>query len=383
MHKYCSSVEITRRSISVLIALSVLWLSKSYAIQRLDLELVHFGVNRPTLIKLPEAQWKSTIDSMARHGVRLIRTGLVEPTNRVPDLVAYANGRGIDVLLVIPLWLPHFYMPETRIRPGNQAFHRVYPISAIDTTRFTKFWKEHRVQMRRRGARILGYQVGNEINGAAFNGDYPISRHARLLPLARCDIAEICDQIQRGFRVYVDVLRVIRESGDLDEAALIASGLVKGSADWARRNEGYFSSFTQSISYLISLGASRYVDAYAVHIYPNLRGKDLTLQLNDVARQVSSLIDECSRADSARPACWITEWGVPSKKIGCGTEPMRDAFLRAAFRTIKRQAATGRVAGAIYYDWDFDKRLSIYRCDKPLVDLDIVLPFRQNARLPR
>lgn len=331
------------------------------------------GVNRANLAGLPENQWKATLEAMSRAGIKLLRTNAAAPVDQVSRLIRYANDRGIQVVLIIPLWLPALYPPGVQPRRGNADYFAVRPISRIDPERFRMLWNELRKEMRAAGAHALAYQIGNELNGAGFNGDYPIANDARLVALDRCDLRRACKDILDGFALYGDLLRIVRESGLLDGAVLLAAGMAKTSDAWAARTKGFFSTPSAAIRHLDKLGAGRYVDAYAVHIYPNASLTNPKAGARHVQRQIADVVTQCVPEGVARKSCWVTEWGIRNQHASCTQDPSRTALQEAGLRIVRDFMRRDILQTAIYYDWDADNALSVFRCGR-LVEPAVVVP---------
>lgn len=323
-----------------------------------------FGVNRPFLGRLPEAEWKGIVDAIAANGIKLLRTGPVDAGT--PALVRYAADRGVDIVLVLGTGSPAFYPPQSPTRPREGVLWAMKPLSALDPNRLSEFWRHHMEAMRAAGAHAFAYEVGNEINTAGFNADYPIKANPMRIPLPACGSEPPCGAIKAGLRAYVDALRVIRDSNTLDGSLLLAAGMAVKRPDADPGPLGSFSPASDAIATLSQFGADPLVDGYAVHVYPNpARASDSGA--NPVAAEIENAIAQCSAGATAKP-CWITEWGLRTRTAGCDPDPDRDAAIRTAMTALRAASAQGRLAGAIYYDWDTSDRLSLYRCGHVIGD---------------
>lgn len=369
--KYCAA-HLGRQAIAVVavLAMTASFPSTSAAARK---QVPEVGVNRPNLAGLPERHWRATLESMSNAGVRLLRTNAAAPVDQVARLVRYANDRGIQVVLIVPLWLPALYPDDVQPRPGNTHYFAVRPISRIDPNRFNTLWKELRRSIRSNGAHVLGYQIGNELNGAGFNGDYPIGDDARLIAPDSCDLRRACENILAGFAQYVDLLRIVYESKLLDDALLLPAGMAKTSGLWAARTKGFFSTPSATIRHLDRLGAGRYVEAYAVHIYPNASLANPNAGAHDVKQQMVDIVSECTPSGLTKKPCWVTEWGIHNQQASCDQDPSRTALQEAGLRILKDLIRRDIVETAIYYDWDSDKTLRVFRCAR-LVEPEVVIP---------
>ena len=329
------------------------------------------GVNRPAPQKLPLEKWQQTIDAMAASGVRHLRRSLSPADEDVERMVAYANQRGIEVVFVISTWVAEFYPETVQPRPSNGNFFAARGLSKLDIARFAAFWHDHRRKMRQAGVKVFAYQLGNEINGPGFNGDFPIGSGARLLSAADCDHPTTCADIRAGFSRYVDMLQLMRESGELDEALLIAAGMAYATPAFVRNSEGYFLPVEAANAYLDTLGASRYVDAYAVQVYPWVPDAAPEIQAAAIRRWLGTAIDQCLFGGVSQKPCWITEWGFPST-VTCGADAARNRLHLDALHYLQSVARERPLHAAFYFDWDQNLKFDIFRCGQLAVNPVIV-----------
>jgi hypothetical protein len=324
------------------------------------------GVNATTLSWETDQQWRQAVDEMAANGVRYLRIGFHPPLARLGRIIKYANENNIKVLISAPLGLPRYYPNNVKARPRNAIFRAVSGLSNIDIDRFAAVWRDHRQQLRGVGARVFAYEIGNEINNPDFNGDFPLEAHGRVMPLAACDLGRGCDSIDEGFRKYVELLRFVRQDGDLDGELVIGSGLSNPQpsypsvARWLTRSGGVFAPARDVIEALQRLGAGTQVDGYAIHLYPP---SDLQAFNGFVANAMA----DCRLSGHTGKSCWITEWGFRSTISGCNTDPERTRKLIDFVHALRQWSERG-LAGAFYYDWEKHPRLSIFRCGHWVAD---------------
>ncbi|HET6377898.1 MAG TPA: hypothetical protein VFG05_06265 [Methylocella sp.] len=327
------------------------------------------GVNRPALVSLPEKQWKATIDKLSAAGVRYLRTTADPPYERVPAMVRYANDHGIETVLIIPVWAQDFYPPGVQPRPGNHRLFASRPLAQLDIARFSAFWSEHRKRIREAGARVFAYQIGNEINGAGFNGDYPISHDAHLLSLPPCDAEAICADVTAGLRTYSEILRAVRESGDLGDSLLIAAGMAYTTNRFVREVGGYFISAADAVQELDRLGAGQYIDAYAIHVYPWAPDIGRQAEHDGIQKWMDLAAQECMPPGNGGKPCWITEWGIrrtPGSE--CGFDFKRNRRSLDGLEYIQRSAHKRRLAAAFYFTWDAHPNFAIENCGELTID---------------
>jgi hypothetical protein len=321
-----------------------------------------FGVNDVYLYREPPDTWKRSIDSMAENGVHLLRIALRVNDGIVPDIVRYATAHGIRTLINIPTGLAPFYPPSTARRAGTKIYWTTYPLSRIDVDKFAQFWRAHLDQMKKAGATAFAYEIGNELNGPGFNGDFPVGPGAHESDAATCDFGKTCEDIQAGFTKYVALLRLVHESEGLRPSLLVSAGMAAIGPEWATSSQGYFFSAPSMIATFHRLGVSKFVDAYGMHRYVNPGNEHGQLAEATAARQLTEAVRDCT-AFTDKP-CWLTEWGVHAKTTDCSDEPDRDALLAAAIQSLKEMPQTYPLTYAFYFDWDETPSLSLYRCGK-------------------
>ena len=123
-------------------------------------------------------------------------------------------------------------------------------------------------------------------------------------------------------------------------------------------------SLLDSIKFLRQNGLAKFVDGYAVHVYPGLDPSRTTA--TRIASLGQDIFSEC-REDKP---CWLTEYGIPNanqrgEPDHCPIDETKRLQvikeLRGAFEYFVKE---GRLAAIIYYDWSDKpgKEAGIYRC---------------------
>jgi hypothetical protein len=227
------------------------------------------------------------------------------------------------------------------------------------------------------GMTLVGLELGNEINWAGFNPEFPLPGEGKIL--TRADLANDPEgeQIARGFRQYVKVLGALKDVRDHSlhnaKTPIILAGLVSaedGGKLYNTRNEDMVG-LSATIGYLRENGLDSVVDYYGIHTYPSTsKAGDPAAAQKRAERFASVDMAECRPAGSpdGKP-CWITEWGFPNTDVSCPTDDAKRTELVDEMRTdFARAAGEGRLVGAILYSWDSDpwskyvEADSEYRC---------------------
>jgi hypothetical protein len=234
-------------------------------------------------------------------------------------------------------------------------------LAPVDVARFEAYWRTHRVALRQAGLHIYAYELGNEVNGASFNRDYPIGADARLLDLQACDHQPGCGTIRAGWDKYIAMLRIMRSSNLLDGALLIGGSFVRVGEGYVQSIHGSFSTVSSTRAYLAAHGADGLVDAYSFHVYPVVPPTaDLVTGQREIARQIGAVYSEC-RSARAKP-CWVTEWGFPDEGIKCQDSPRQDSFVRYAADVFRQEASQQGGITSAYYAWDTGDKFAVFGC---------------------
>ena len=319
-----------------------------------------WGVNHVHLGWLEPAARQNAIDAMAAAGVRSVRVDLLPPHDATVDALDRLAQRGIRAALVISLAAPALVAADATPRPGRGVIHTVAALSQLNPQHFRTAFGAILAAIERRGIRLAAFELGNEINWAAFNGDLallapggaPHPAAPKIAALARPEI------YREGLRRYVATLRVLRDLRDASmvnrATPIVSAGLAEMPVTFAAAVGAEFVDGTETLDVLRQFGLDEAVDGYGVHAYPE-RDSDAAGRARDFDR----LTALCRRA---KP-CWITEWGIAEPADACPVDESRRLPLIAeTIARFARSAAEGRLSGAYYYDWEGEKPYAIWRC---------------------
>jgi hypothetical protein len=324
---------------------------------------LQIGVNVINPQRLDPQMQDQVLSQLRDQGVQMIRVPLAPPWGgedyeSAMRFITQAWALGTKVTAIL---YPQF-RPDAPVRPANPKFPEMWPgppLSAADPARFRTVFGPLFERLDSAGVTLAGLELGNEINWAAFNGDFPIPGQGRILGARELDSDPLGRTIARGYDAYLRTLEVLNELRKGSTANKTTPIISAGLADvypGADRVDAV--SISATLDYLRARGLDRLVDAYGIHTYPGI---------NATAREIerhleSSVLSRCgSKEHNGRP-CWITEWGVQVRSNVC---PPRDADeakgiekLRAIFDKL---ADRGTLGGIIYYAWS-DDRFGVYRC---------------------
>ena len=122
---------------------------------------------------------------------------------------------------------------------------------------------------------LAGVELGNEINWAAFNPEFPLPGEGKILSLKDLTDDPEGKQIAKGFLQYIKILEALKEVRDHSRlnrsAPIISAGLVSakdGEKLYNNKKEDMVS-LAATIAFLRAHGLDSLVDAYGIHSYPS------------------------------------------------------------------------------------------------------------------
>jgi hypothetical protein len=218
--------------------------------------------------------------------------------------------------------------------------------------------------------RLTAFELGNEINGPFFNGDFlPSQASGRVLGLPDLDNPNDPEgrAIAASYRAYLQVmvaLKGVRDRSTLNQRTpIISAGLADGGLPGkkpAQKLDGV--SIPATLAFWRRNGMDKLVDGYGVHVYPS----------GDPSRSVAARVEDLNKdafamCTSAKP-CWLTEWAFNSRDQSCPLDEKTRVQLIATMRSaLKRFAEEGRLAASFYYSWsglpwEKENQGAIFRC---------------------
>ena len=321
-------------------------------------------------------QQDALLSQLKAAGVKFIRVGVPDDSAGV-DFVKRASDAGISILLLLDFRYP----PNAPTRPYRpKEFPKIWsghPLSSADPQLSKAYFQSLLGQIDKLGIKLAGLELGNEINGSAFNADFPLQADAKALGLADLETDPVGQQVAKGFVRYVAVLGALKEVRDhlsVNRATpIISAGLVGYAEDFAHTLHGGGVVFeSAALSYLRAHGVDAVVDAYGVHTYPSSNAPDDPVAAE---RRLAHLkrydLAECHGADRphAKP-CWITEWGFRNSDLSCPPdESARSALIRQMLPAFEQAAKQGSLEGLFWFTWTGEpgsERVdpySVYRCN--------------------
>jgi len=334
------------------------------------------GVNVVNPMRASVAEQNTLHSQLKAAQVRVIRCGISNDSKGV-DFAKRAAAQGIRIQLIVgPEYPPNApsrpYQPD--VFPAMWGGHPPsFADPALSKTAFQTLFDS----LDANGIALAGVELGNEINWAAFNPEFPLPGEGKIL--SSQDLAHDPEgkQIAKGFLEYVKILAVlkdVRDNSRLNRSTpIISAGMVSaedGAKLYNNKKEDMVS-LAATMEFLRAHGLDSLVDAYGIHSYPSTaQPGNPTAAAERTARLNSVDLAECrATGTTGGKPCWITEWGFPNKDVSCPpNETARTLLVEELRSDFAAAAAEHRLAGIDYFSWDSDpwsKQTdpdSVYRC---------------------
>jgi hypothetical protein len=336
-------------------------------------EDVVVGVNVVNPMRASVAAQDAVFAQLEAAHVHVIRCGISADDKGI-DFARRAAAQGIRIQLILGAQYP----PNAPSRPYQPdvfpAMWGGHPLSWADPDLSKALSQKVLDELDANGIVLAGMELGNEINWAAFNPEFPLPGEGKILSLADLSHDPEGKQIAKGFLQYLKILAVLKDVRDHSRlnrsTPIISAGMVDakdGDKLYNNKKEDMVS-LSATISFLRANGLDKLVDAYGVHTYSSawapgnpVAAAQRTAHFADVT------MAEC-RPAGAKP-CWITEWGFSNTNLSCPANDTSRALLVQEMRADFAQAAAqNRLAGVTYFAWDSDPWSkqpdadSVYRC---------------------
>jgi len=334
------------------------------------------GVNVVNPMRSSVADQNTLLSQLKAAQVRIIRCGISNDDKGI-DFAKRAAAGGIHIQLIVG---PQ-YAPGAPMRPYHPdvypAMWSGHPLSFADPALSKENFQKLFDSLDANEITLGGVELGNEINWAAFNPEFPLPGEGKILSSQDLLHDPEGKQIAKGFLQYIKILTVLKEVRDNSRlnhsTPIISAGMVSaedGAKPYNNKKEDMVS-LAATIAFLRAHGLDSLVDAYGVHSYPSAsQPGNPTAAAQRAARLNSVDLAECRASGSKEgKPCWITEWGFPNKDVSCPpNETARTLLIEEVRSDFAAAAAEHRLAGIDYFSWDSDpwsKTIdadSVYRC---------------------
>ncbi|HEV3311741.1 MAG TPA: hypothetical protein VG815_14610, partial [Chloroflexota bacterium] len=347
----------SRRILIAVLALVPLFVASSDITQAPRAPDLVIGVNLPEL-KNPKDprtdQENATLTDLKAAGVRVLRAG-VAPTEQGLDYVKRMYAAGFKLHWIVGLQFP----PNAPQRPWRPtAFPGMWagpPLSYADPNLFRTYTQSLLDKLEAMGVKLAALELGNELNMAAFNPEFPLPGAGKQFGLSDLANDPEAKQIAKGYLRYLESLAVLKEVRDHSKLNQHTPILTAGFGAY-EAPEGQIGkaggadlvSVNATLQFMRTNGLDKLVDAYAVHVYPWANGPgDAAAAAGRQSRLAKYVLAQCRPAGSTdgKP-CWITEWGFKNTDTTCPAHEASQVSLieemRSNFRPyIQERRLTG------------------------------------------
>lgn len=335
------------------------------------------GVNMTNADRLNPEQQDAMLAAMKAAGVHAIRA-ILSPNDKGIDFARHAYAQGIRID-----WQVGFggYEPGAPTRPYRpQEYPGMWsghPLSYADPDQFRAYFAPLLAKLDAAGVTLAAFELGNEINWAAFNPDFPIPGEGKVLSLSDLSHDPEDKQVAKGFLQYIKILAVLKDVRDHSRlnrhTSILTAGLVAaadGAKPYNNKKEDMVS-LSATIAFLRAHGLDALVDGYGIHTYPSAAHPgDPGAAAQRAARFRSTDMAECrSPGTTGGKPCWITEWGFDNRDLNCPTNDKdRASLVREMMGDFLSYARKGQLAGMFYFSWNTDpwakqtSPKSLFRC---------------------
>jgi hypothetical protein len=334
------------------------------------------GVNVVNPMRASVADQNAVFSQLEAAHVHVIRCGISNDEKGI-DYAKRAKAHGIQ----IQLGTGPQYSPGAASRPYQpEAYPAMWggpPLSYADPALSRANFQKLFDALDANGIVLAGIELGNEINWAAFNPEFPLPGEGKILSLSDLSHDPEGQKIAKGFLQYIKILAVLKDVRDHSKlnhsTPIISAGLVcakDGDKLYNNKKEDMVS-LSATITFLRENGLDALVDAYGIHSYPSPgQPGNPTAAAHRKAQFDSVDLAECRVKGSPEgKPCWETEWGFPNNDLSCPpNETGRTLLIEEVRRDFDGFAADHRLIGMDYFAWNSDpwsKTVdadSVYRC---------------------
>jgi hypothetical protein len=225
------------------------------------------GVNVVNPMRSSVADQNTLLSQLKAAQVRIIRCGISNDDKGI-DFAKRAAAGGIHIQLIVG---PQ-YAPGAPMRPyhpdGYPAMWSGHPLSFADPALSKENFQKLFDSLDANEITLGGVELGNEINWAAFNPEFPLPGEGKILSSQDLLHDPEGKQIAKGFLQYIKILTVLKEVRDNSRlnhsTPIISAGMVSaedGAKPYNNKKEDMVS-LAATIAFLRAHGLDSLVDAY-------------------------------------------------------------------------------------------------------------------------
>jgi hypothetical protein len=228
------------------------------------------GVNVNSFQNFSAADQQAIVAQLKQSGVRFVRTSL-RPDDKNMTLAKTLQSEGIRLVLVPDVQ----FTPKAKLRPADEKRHirSAMPLSSADPESSRAYYQTIFDKLDEKGVVLAGVEVGNELNWADFNGDFPVPGQGKSFTLEDLARDPEAKQVAQGLLQYLKVLaklKDVRDHSKLNQhAPIISAGMAAVSGgQWQQNLKLDGVSIPATYAFLRAHGLDNLVDGYGVHDYP-------------------------------------------------------------------------------------------------------------------
>lgn len=203
----------------------------------------------------------------------MVRTGIGEGFNR---FITKAHASGIGVIAII---YPTAGASGAHTHPAVPSVGLQWAQPALtdaDPAKFKGWLTSQLAPLEAANVRLVAFELGNEINGPYFNGDFlPGQASGRVLSLSDLDNPGDAEgrAIAASYQAYLKVLAALKDVRDHARAnaatPTISAGLADGGLPGKKPGQKLDGvSIPATLEFMRRHGLDRLADGYSVHVYP-------------------------------------------------------------------------------------------------------------------
>jgi hypothetical protein len=317
------------------------------------------GVNVNSFQNFSAQEQETIVQQLKESKVRYVRTSLRSDEKNM-NLAKRLQEEGIGLILVAGVE----YLPGTKQRPADAQSHMrtAMPLSAADPVRSKTYYQSIFDKLDAKGVSLAGVELGNELNWADFNGDFPAPGQGKSFTLGDLTRDPEAKQVAKGFLQYLKVVKVLKEVRDNSKfnrlAPLISAGMAGATGGaWQAKMKIDGVSIPATYAFLRAHGLDDLVDGYGVHDYPSVVKEGD----KEALTRRNSALDKTIFPEGNTKPFWLTEWGFSSSAATSDEDKTRSrsvAELRDYFHHLHKQK---RLGGIFWYVWNEPDQCSVYR----------------------
>jgi len=232
------------------------------------------GVNAVNPLRASIADQNTLLAQLHAAGVHVIRCGITADAKGI-DFAKRASAQGIQIELLVSPGYPSS-APSRAYQPA--AFPSMWgghPLSSADPTLSKAAFQKLFDLLDENNIPVAAFELGNEINWAAFNPEFPLPGEGKVFSFAELSTDPEAKQIAKGYIQYLKILAVLKEVRDHSRvnhsAPILLAGLVSapdGDKPWNTKKEDKVG-LPATIKFMQAHGLDELVDGYGIHSYPS------------------------------------------------------------------------------------------------------------------